>query len=749
MSARAVKRLLAQQQLKAGPEQAVNEDLEESSEEEPAGAVRNPFDLLGDEDEAGVADEEAEASDEETGPPLALVEQPRSSAKGKKKKKKKAKGVADSGATDVTPPSPETTATSSESAGHVTPDVAGSNTRGRSKGKGKVREDEEVEEILRKLDELPVGGEAPETAGRSTEASRPRSNRHVLGVDVKHLKAEDELRRIFGSKVISSVEAHEGAGARGGGGRRHRLSGRGRGRGAVGPRKGGLLISPLDHWPRWDGGILMESMGSKDGCQFFKYTFSRDYLRTQHEFEALAATHDPNAIAHLVAQHPYHIDGLLTLADVYKQMGEMQTVAELLERCLYAFECAWHPSFNISLGTCRVPFEEEPNRAFYQALFRHMQHLGRRGCHRTALEVCKLVLSLDPEGDPAGALFCVDYYALRSEQFDYLERLADELDAERSLRVLPNFAFSLAMARFRLEERQKSSKGASTSGNDAHGAENGGGGVTSLQLLEQALLLHPAMLQKLIEKTPIKEDSEWAKLLNAPVFAKATAGGPTLEHLIDIYLERSHLLWRPQEAQDWLKQAAKNAVASLSTPTGKAAADDWACVRSESFPSTENEYAYLPVSEFSDNTHTLPPDEEAAGAPLPVNPAELPGAVDVQARGVPPGALPAELDGQNPLMLFLRSLMPWADLGLEPQHGGGENGNGVQLNEEQLEQVQLHLQREAYEQAQAEAERRGWARGQRNVQGLGQGLGRRAPGREQQGNGGQWVDGIVESDDEE
>lgn len=105
------------------------------------------------------------------------------------------------------------------------------------------------------------------------------------------------------------------------------------------------------------------------------------------QFEALAGTHDPNAIAHLVARHPYHIDGLLTLADVYKQMGEMQTVAELLERCLYSFECSWHPSFNISLGTCRIAFDEEPNRAFYQALFRHMQHLGRRGCHRTALEV--------------------------------------------------------------------------------------------------------------------------------------------------------------------------------------------------------------------------------------------------------------------------------------------------------------------------------------------------------------------------
>lgn len=153
------------------------------------------------------------------------------------------------------------------------------------------------------------------------------------------------------------------------------------------------------------------------------------------------------------------------------------------------------------------------------------------------------------------------------------------------------------------------------------------------------------------------------------------------------------------------------------------------------------------MSEFSDNTHTLPPDEEAAGGALPGIPAELPGAVNGQPGEVPPGALPADLDGENPLMLFLRSLMPWADLGLDPQHSGGENGNGVQLNEEQLEQVQLHLQREAYEQAQAEAERRGWARDQGNVQGLGQGLGRRPPGREAV-NGGQRVDGIVESDDE-
>jgi hypothetical protein len=47
MSARAVKRLLAQQQRKAEAEEV--EEVKESSEEETAGVVGNPFDLLGNE----------------------------------------------------------------------------------------------------------------------------------------------------------------------------------------------------------------------------------------------------------------------------------------------------------------------------------------------------------------------------------------------------------------------------------------------------------------------------------------------------------------------------------------------------------------------------------------------------------------------------------------------------------------------------------------------------------------------------
>eukprot|EP00976_Prorocentrum_cordatum_P086223 1186421-Prorocentrum_minimum.AAC.2 len=66
--------------------------------------------------------------------------------------------------------------------------------------------------------------------------------------------------------------------------------------------------------------------------------------------------------------------------------------------------------------------------------------------------VCKLVLSLDP-ADPTGVLCCMDYYAVMSEQHAFIPTLVEEYGAhDRALALRPNVAFSLALARFRLEE---------------------------------------------------------------------------------------------------------------------------------------------------------------------------------------------------------------------------------------------------------------------------------------------------------
>lgn len=84
--------------------------------------------------------------------------------------------------------------------------------------------------------------------------------------------------------------------------------------------------------------------------------------------------------------------------------------------------------------------------------------MGRKGCNRTGLEFCKLLLSLDPINDPYGVLLRIDYYAIRAKEFNYLRQLIKQLSFEIypdqpdlvSFLVLPNLLMSTALAR-RLE----------------------------------------------------------------------------------------------------------------------------------------------------------------------------------------------------------------------------------------------------------------------------------------------------------
>ena len=87
-------------------------------------------------------------------------------------------------------------------------------------------------------------------------------------------------------------------------------------------------------------------------------------------------------------------------------------------------------------------------RAFFIAIFRHINYVGARACHRTALEFCKLVLSLDPLEDPLGILLMLDFYALRAQQYAWFLDFIQTWDVKRNLTQLPNMAYSTALAQF-------------------------------------------------------------------------------------------------------------------------------------------------------------------------------------------------------------------------------------------------------------------------------------------------------------
>ena len=291
------------------------------------------------------------------------------------------------------------------------------------------------------------------------------------------------------------------------------------------------------------------------------------YKHTQEIFEGAKSTHDLNTIASILARQPYHVEALLIFAEVFRFSGEHQSSADAIGKCLFALECAWHPQFDPLSGNCQLKYSHETNRPLFQALFHYMNSMHRRGCHRSALEVCKLLLSLDPD-DPMGALCCIDYFALRALEYKWLEEFSERYNSNSSIWLFPNFCFSLATCRFYLEAAPEQDK------------------APAMDLMKQALMLHPLVLQKLVAKVPLK-DRAFAEILGSSFFKSPKAGSPSLEHLINIYVERSYIMWRLPELQGLLKEAALQVVESLKRDNEEA--KDWACVRREAFPSQKNE----------------------------------------------------------------------------------------------------------------------------------------------------------------
>nr|GEW96755.1 hypothetical protein [Tanacetum cinerariifolium] len=493
---------------------------------------------------------------------------------------------------------------------------------------------------------------------KNKESSSSTNDANSFDAILEELSLDNELRRIFGSKVVDSVEKSNQAGSS----RQNR-----QGRRVFHPHKKTITVSPSEHWPRWDGSLSMELLENKGGCYYFRYVPSSTYSMAQRQFEQAQATHDLNGIASLLMHHPYHIDSLITLADYFKFSGEPQMSADATAKSLYALECAWHPTFNPLQecawhptfnplqGNCQLKYTHDTNKPLFTSLFAHMKNMDRRGCHRSALEICKLLISLDSD-DPMGALFCIDYLALRAEEYKWLERFSEEYNTDNSMWLFPNFSYSLAICRFYLE-REETSETKSTSSD----------------LMKQALMLHPSVLKKLVAKVPLKEQV-WTKITNHSFFGKDQTGSESLDHLINIYVERSYIVWRLPELHNFLKDTALSVIEKMETSQSEAR--DWACVRKEAFPSEKNEYSHLMVSDFSDSTPTMPP-ENLQNFMIDPRLVDLhnAGGADNQENGGggvarPP---PREVANRNALAVLFESILPWVDYGArEEDHENGQ-----------------------------------------------------------------------------
>lgn len=96
-----------------------------------------------------------------------------------------------------------------------------------------------------------------------------------------------------------------------------------------------------------------------------------------------------------------------------------------------------------------------------------------------------MLLSFDPEGDPLAVVLMIDFYALKSKEYEWFCEFCELWEDSRNLRQLPNIAYSLALAHFYLEKQESADK-----------------------LLQNALIMFPGILIPLLDKCSISPDAK-------------------------------------------------------------------------------------------------------------------------------------------------------------------------------------------------------------------------------------------------
>ncbi|XP_062861286.1 transcription factor 25 [Trichomycterus rosablanca] len=447
-------------------------------------------------------------------------------------------------------------------------------------------------------------------------------HRPVLYIEHRNLNPETELKRYFGTRAVLGDQRPR---------QRQRQF-----------LRSTWMTMPKDTWPRFSRpGISMNLLESKDGFHFFTFEHSRDYQQVQFKFFDAVESMDPNNIVALLQLNPYHIDSLLQLSDVCRIQEDQETARDLIERALYSFECAFHPVFSLTSGTSRLDYRRPENRAFYLAVYKHMMFLEKRGCPRTALEYCKLILSLDPDNDPLCMLLLIDYLCHRSREYTFLIRLCDEWEGHRNLSQMPNFAFSLALACYHISQQEETPP-----------EESQRMKLRSDKLLQDALIMFPGVLMPLLDQCSVQPDA--AVSSHAFFGPRSRLGQPqALSELEGLYVGRTHSLWKEAGVMLWMEGNVQEVLRKVDAMDPFV--EDCQNKRKQRYQrAPRNIHRHVLLSEIKEATSNLPLEVTTQPVmsydPLPP--------LDSVASYTRPERQNARASNESTLSLLFRSLLP-------------------------------------------------------------------------------------------
>lgn len=437
MSSRALRKLQKEQELEKqltavregeATQAEQDEDLEDDEMQPTQKKPLNAFDMLDgmDNDEEDDEEDQEPAEAKETVEPTSTPSQPSRPKKKKKKAKKKDKAKVKS---------------------------------------SKPTTNDDMDEIDRALKELSTKDPEHKDADASITAHDIwlKEATKLFAIDTKNLNPVNEMKSLFGNIALEGTSSPARNPRRreqdplqeGGMDLGTALSGRqcegthGKELGPLAHRRN-VFIQGREEWPgATSGGLSMEY--AKDESSFEKqYNIMHDkyYQETQVMFMQCVQTMDPQNLIALLRKKPYHIATLLQVSEFAKVQGDHFVSGDLTERALFNFGRSVHSTFGVAVkeGTARLSFSKPANREMYLSIWRYIRNLEQRGTWKTAFEWVKVLLQLDPAGDPYGVTLMVDQLALRGRQHVAFIEMCQESAYGEMWNHLPNIQISLAVA---------------------------------------------------------------------------------------------------------------------------------------------------------------------------------------------------------------------------------------------------------------------------------------------------------------
>lgn len=259
----------------------------------------------------------------------------------------------------------------------------------------------------------------------------------------------------------------------------------------------------------------------------------------------------------LLQVYPWHVDTLLQMSEVYRLQSDIGAASDFAERALYAFDRCLVPGFNVSSGACRLDFDHVENRPMFTAMHRIISYLGRRGCWVTAFNFGKLLFAMDPEGDPHGSAFWLDFLAIKSGNGPWLLSMLEQRETTRAVALwfgYPGMAYAKALA-LRADEDARKDK--------AHQA--------SSEALATAIRTFPEVVVLLGDK--IGADLPAAARMHSLMGVEAgyTNSPTTVIHLLaHMYVARNEALWKEESVKEWFEKTIVSTLPSLDDGTSAA-----------------------------------------------------------------------------------------------------------------------------------------------------------------------------------